>query len=148
MDQVDRIEELGEAECLRLLSTVPIGRVVYTEHALLRVVPVPFRVERDGRLVLVLLPGSPVLRLLDGMVCAFQVDRLDEGSRSGWSVVAHGTAEVVRDPADLAELLRTGPHSWIPERAPVFVRLSTELFTGRRLRPLGDPPPHGQVTGE
>ncbi|PYC76750.1 pyridoxamine 5'-phosphate oxidase [Streptomyces tateyamensis] len=150
MDQVDRIEELDEAACLRLLSTVPIGRVVYTEHALLRVVPVAFQVEPGGRLVLALLPGSPVLRVLDGMVCAFQADRLDEHSRTGWSVVVHGTAAVVRDPAAHAELLRSGPRSWVTEREPVFVRLTSELFTGRRLHPpaVRDPLPHGQVTGE
>ncbi|WP_063774712.1 pyridoxamine 5'-phosphate oxidase family protein [Kitasatospora azatica] len=164
MDQVDRIEDLSEAECLRLLSTVPIGRVVYTAHALLRVVPVAFQVEADGRLLLALLPDDAVARALDGTVAAFQADRLDERNRTGWSVVLHGPAEVVREPRARAALLRSGPRLWLPEPQPMFVRLTAELVTGRRLRPLApadpvtadpvtddpataDPVPHGQVTG-
>ncbi|MDH6139690.1 MULTISPECIES: pyridoxamine 5'-phosphate oxidase family protein [Kitasatospora] len=133
MDRVDRIEDLGEAECLRLLSTVPIGRVVYTEHALLRVVPVEFQLEADGRLLLALVPDGAAARALHGAVTVFQADRLDEASRTGWSVVVHGRAEVVRDPAVHARLLRTGPRPWASTAEPLFVRLTTDLVTGRRL---------------
>ncbi|GAA1230104.1 pyridoxamine 5'-phosphate oxidase family protein [Kitasatospora nipponensis] len=135
MDRVDRIEDLGEAESLRLLSTVPIGRVVYTEHALLRVLPAAFEVGADGRLVLALLPVDNLARALDGTVAAFQADRLEESSRSGWSVVVHGRAALVRDPAAHAALLHAGPRLWTIEREPMFVRLAVELVTGRRLLP-------------
>ena len=59
--------------------------------------------------------------------------------------MAHGTAEVVRDRAEHAALVRTGPRSWISEREPVFVRLTAELLTGHRLHPPGDPAPHGHA---
>ncbi|GAA1947507.1 pyridoxamine 5'-phosphate oxidase family protein [Kitasatospora viridis] len=144
MDRVDRIEELSEAECLRLLSTVPIGRVVYTEHALLRVVPVPFRVEADRRLLLVLPPDPVAARTLHGAVAAFQADRLDAPRRAGWSVVLHGRAEVVREPVAPAEL----PRPWLEGAEPLVVRLTAELVTGRRLSRKGTaaPAPHA-VTG-
>ncbi|GAB2720804.1 pyridoxamine 5'-phosphate oxidase family protein [Kitasatospora kifunensis] len=135
MDRVDRIEELGEAECLRLLSTVPIGRVVYTEHALLRVLPVTFELGANRCLVLALLPDSHLARALDGTVAAFQAEQLDEARRTGWSVVVHGQAEVVRDPARHTALLRSGPRPWVTELEPMFVTLTAELVTGRRLLP-------------
>jgi nitroimidazol reductase NimA-like FMN-containing flavoprotein (pyridoxamine 5'-phosphate oxidase superfamily) len=131
---MDRIEDLGEAECLRLLRTVPVGRVVYTEHALLQVVPVEFQVEADGRLLLGLAKDGAAARALHGAVTAFQADRLDRSSRSGWSVLVHGQAEVVRDPAVHARLLRTGPRPWASEAEPLFVRLTADLVSGRRLR--------------
>ncbi|MGF1431812.1 pyridoxamine 5'-phosphate oxidase family protein [Kitasatospora sp. LaBMicrA B282] len=141
MDTIDRIEELSEAECLRLLSTVPIGRVVYTDHALLSVLPVPFAIGPDGQLVLALLPGGSLARALDGTVAAFQADHLDEAARTGWSVLVHGPARLVREPAEHAELLRSGPKLWTDEREPMFVRLTAELVSGRRLLP------RGRVTG-
>lgn len=154
MDQEDRIEELSEAECLRLLGTVPVGRVVYTAHALPAVLPVAFEVAPDGRLVLALLPGSGLSRALDGTVAAFQADRLDTASRSGWSVLAHGHTVVVRDPEEYRCLLRSGPRAWATDREPMFVRFTPELLSGRRLlpegarrRPVGSAP-RSQVTGE
>ncbi|MCX4745249.1 pyridoxamine 5'-phosphate oxidase family protein [Kitasatospora sp. NBC_01287] len=154
MDRVDRIEDLSEAECLRLLSTVPIGRVVYTEHALLRVLPVPFHLGADGRLALAMLPGGSPARALDGTVAAFQADHLDEAARTGWSVLVHGPAALVRDREQHAELLRTGPRLWLAGQEPMFVRLTAELVSGRRLRGPDEEPrfahaatPRGQVTG-
>ncbi|MDH6119893.1 pyridoxamine 5'-phosphate oxidase family protein [Kitasatospora sp. GAS204B] len=140
MDLVDRIEDLSEAECLRLLSTVPIGRVVYTEHALLRVLPVPFTLNPDGRLVLAMLPGTSLARALDGTVAAFQADHLDAPNRTGWSVVVHGPAELVRDAERQAALVRSGPRLWVTGQEPMFVLLSAELVSGRRLPPPDAPP--------
>ncbi|WP_329570199.1 pyridoxamine 5'-phosphate oxidase family protein [Kitasatospora sp. NBC_01266] len=140
MDLVDRIEDLSEAECLRLLSTVPIGRVVYTEHALLRVLPVPFTLAADGRLALAMLPVSSLARALDGTVAAFQADHLDAQGRTGWSVVVHGPVELVRDAERRAALLRDGPRLWVTDQEPMFVLLSAELVSGRRLSPPGGQP--------
>ncbi|MFI9272698.1 pyridoxamine 5'-phosphate oxidase family protein [Kitasatospora sp. NPDC052896] len=131
MDHPDRIEDLSEADCLRLLATVPIGRVVYTEHALPAVLPVVFRLDPDGRLVLALLPDPGRSRALDGTVIAFQADHLDAAGGTGWSVLAHGRAEVLRDPARRHALLSTGPRLWLTEREPMFVLFTPELLAGR-----------------
>jgi nitroimidazol reductase NimA-like FMN-containing flavoprotein (pyridoxamine 5'-phosphate oxidase superfamily) len=138
MDRDDRVETLSEAECLDLLRTVPIGRVVYTEHALPAVLPVAFEVTPDGRLVLGLRAGSSLSRALDGTVVAFQADRLDPAGRSGWSVLVHGHAEVVRDEAGHQRLLRSGPRPWTGDGRPwMFVRITPELVSGRRLLTAG-----------
>ncbi|MER5866354.1 pyridoxamine 5'-phosphate oxidase family protein [Kitasatospora sp. NPDC002040] len=138
MDRDDHVETLSEADCLRLLRTVPIGRVVYTEHALPAVLPVAFEVAADGHLVLGLRAGSTISRALDGTVAAFQADLLDPVSRTGWSVLVHGRAEVVRDPAEHQRLLRSGPVPWVGgSQQPMFVRIAPELLSGRRLLPAG-----------
>ncbi|GAA2748219.1 pyridoxamine 5'-phosphate oxidase family protein [Kitasatospora cinereorecta] len=127
------METLSEAECRRLLGTVPLGRVVYTEHALPAVLPVAFRVAPDGRLVLALRSDSTTARALDGTVAAFQADLLDPEHRAGWSVLVHGRTELVRDRAELAELLRDGPRPWVGGQTPVYAVLTPELIGGRRL---------------
>ncbi|GAA0689134.1 pyridoxamine 5'-phosphate oxidase family protein [Kitasatospora atroaurantiaca] len=138
MDPEDRVETLSEAQCLSLLGSVPVGRVVYVEHALPAVLPVAFEVASDGRLVLALRArsdGSGVTRALDGTVAAFQADELDPATRTGWSVLVHGRAEVVRDPDLHERLLRTGPRPWVSDREQLFVLITPELVTGRRLLP-------------
>ncbi|MFI5529866.1 pyridoxamine 5'-phosphate oxidase family protein [Kitasatospora sp. NPDC051853] len=138
MDRDEHVVTLGEAECLRLLGTVPIGRVVYTEHALPAVLPVAFEVSPDDTLILGLRAGSTVSRALDGTVAAFQADHLDPATRTGWSVLVHGRTEVVRDPAAVRHLLRTGPLPWVNSgQEPMFVRIVPELVSGRRVLPAG-----------
>jgi len=137
MEPDDGVETLSEAQCRRLLGSVPVGRVVYTEHALPAVLPVAFEVASDGLLVLALRAGSSVIRALDGTVAAFQADQLDTVSRTGWSVLVHGRAEVVRDQDRYARLLSSGPRPWVTGREPAFVVITPELISGRRLQPTG-----------
>ncbi|MFE2721038.1 pyridoxamine 5'-phosphate oxidase family protein [Kitasatospora sp. NPDC059327] len=137
MERDDRAETLCEAECLRLLSTVPVGRVVYTEHALPAVLPVSFEVAADGRLLLAVRRGSSTARGLDGTVVAFQADQLDPVTRTGWSVLVHGRADVVREPELVRRALRAGLRPWVGDPDPLFVALVPELIGGRRLLPGG-----------
>ncbi|MFC9328040.1 pyridoxamine 5'-phosphate oxidase family protein [Kitasatospora sp. NPDC057015] len=137
MDCESRTESLSEEECLHLLGTVPVGRVVYTAHALPAVLPVAFEVAADGRLVLAMRRGADVSRALDDTVAAFQADHLDEATRTGWSVMVHGRAQVVTDPALHERLRRTGPRPWVREAEPMFVTICPELVSGRRLLPSG-----------
>jgi nitroimidazol reductase NimA-like FMN-containing flavoprotein (pyridoxamine 5'-phosphate oxidase superfamily) len=145
MEYEDPVDELSEAECRRLLATVPVGRVVYTEHALPAVLPVAFEVAADGRLVL--RADGAAARALDGTVAAFQTDRLDPATRTGWSVLVHGRAEVVREePAHAGRCgdgrcgdgrCGDGPRPGGPR--PVYVTLTPELVGGRRLRAAPGP---------
>lgn len=137
MDRDDRVETLGEAECLRLLGTVPVGRVVYTEHALPAVLPVAFETAPDGRLLLAVRRDSSTARALDGTVVAFQADVLDPVTRTGWSVLVHGRADVLRDAEQVRRALRSGLRPWVGDPDPMFVTVAPELVGGRRLLPHG-----------
>ncbi|GGQ07659.1 DNA-binding protein [Streptomyces pseudogriseolus] len=134
----DGFRALGRQECLRLLGKVPVGRVVYTRHALPAVLPVNFTLDPDGSVVLCTSVDSGLVRAVDGVVVAFEADDFQAGRRSGWSVVVTGRAEVVTDPAEHERLLRTGPRSWMPLRDGVFVRIGSGMVTGRELTGTGD----------
>ncbi|WP_330340209.1 pyridoxamine 5'-phosphate oxidase family protein [Streptomyces sp. NBC_00557] len=129
----DGFRELGRHECLRLLATAPIGRIVFTRQALPAVVPVNFGLDADGAVLLRTSTASELARAVDGAVVAFEADAADVETHSGWSVVVTGRAEIVTDPAEAARLERVGLHSWVPSPEEVFVRIESELVTGREL---------------
>ncbi|PWI12916.1 pyridoxamine 5'-phosphate oxidase [Streptomyces sp. Act143] len=130
----DAFRALDRQECLRLLAKVPVGRVVYTRQALPAVLPVNFSLDADTSVVLRTSPDSDLVRAIDGVVVGFEGDEFDAATRSGWSVVVTGRATVVTDPAEHERLSQEGPVSWMPVRDAVFVRIESELVTGRELR--------------
>ncbi|MEU1192943.1 pyridoxamine 5'-phosphate oxidase family protein [Streptomyces sp. NPDC005859] len=133
MDANDGFRELDRLECLRLLATVPVGRIVYTRQALPAVLPVNFGLDHDGAVLVRTSASSELVSAVDGALVAFEADEVDAAAHSGWSVVAMGAASVVTDPAEHLRLLRTGPSSWAPAPREVFVRIDPELVTGREL---------------
>ncbi|MEQ8144866.1 pyridoxamine 5'-phosphate oxidase family protein [Streptomyces sp. OP7] len=136
----DGFRALDRQECLRLLGKVPVGRVVYTRQALPAVLPVNFSLDADGAVVLRTSAESDLVRAVDGVVVGFEADDFQGGCRSGWSVVVTGRAAVVSDPAEHERLLRAGPRSWMPMRDGVFVRIGSEMVTGRELTGGADRP--------
>ena len=133
MDANDGFRELDRQECLRLLAKVPVGRIVYTRHALPAVLPVNFCLDHDGAVLVRTSASSELVSAIDGAVVAFEADEVDAATHSGWSVVVMGAAALVTDPAEHARLLRTGPRSWTPAPQEVFLRIDPELVTGREL---------------
>ncbi|GFH38019.1 pyridoxamine 5'-phosphate oxidase family protein [Streptomyces pacificus] len=134
MFQTDGFRVLDRQECLRLLARVPVGRVVYTRQALPAVLPVNFHLDTDASVLTCTSSASDLVRAVDGTVIAFEADEFDAATRSGWSVVVTGLATVVTDPAEHERLTQTGPRSWMPLRDGVFVRIDSEMVTGRELK--------------
>ncbi|MFE3169158.1 pyridoxamine 5'-phosphate oxidase family protein [Streptomyces sp. NPDC059224] len=133
MSRDNDFRALDRLECLRLLAKVPVGRVVYTRHALPAVLPVNFSLDADSSVLLCTAPNSELVRAVEGVVVAFEADEFDAENRSGWSVVVTGRATVVSSSAERARLSQTGPRSWMPTPEPVFVRIDCEMITGREL---------------
>ncbi|MFC4463930.1 pyridoxamine 5'-phosphate oxidase family protein [Streptomyces xiangluensis] len=134
MFQNDAFRALDRQESLRLLAKVPVGRVVYTRQALPAVLPINFSLDTDASVLLRTSPDSDLVRAIDGVVVAFEADEFDAATRSGWSVVVTGRATVVTDPDEHERLSQADPTSWMPLRDPVFVRIESEMVTGRGLR--------------
>ncbi|MFE9109828.1 pyridoxamine 5'-phosphate oxidase family protein [Streptomyces collinus] len=137
MYQNDAFRALDRQESLRLLAKVPVGRVVYTRQALPAVLPVNFSLDTNSSVLLCTSPDSDLAGAIDGVVVAFEADEFDAATRSGWSVVVTGRATVVTDPAEHERLSRDGPASWMPLAGAAFVRIESQMVTGRELRPPG-----------
>jgi nitroimidazol reductase NimA-like FMN-containing flavoprotein (pyridoxamine 5'-phosphate oxidase superfamily) len=130
------LTSLSRRECLSLLAESLVGRAVFTERAMPAVVPVNFVVQ-DEAIVMCTSPGSRLATAATGGVLAFQVDDIDPSTRTGWSVVVVGVAELLDSPSDQARA-RALLHPWAPGRHEVFVRLPLKVVTGRRILANGE----------
>ncbi len=122
---------LSREQCLHLLSGVTLGRVVFTAGAMPAVVPVAFAV-LGGMVVCRTETGSRLAVAAEGGVLALQADRIDLATASGWSVVATGVAEIVRDLAECARIASRVP-AWGARPLDVAVRLPPTVLTGWQL---------------
>ncbi len=123
---------LAEIECRELLASEEIGRVVTSVGALPAAFPVNYRVVDDA-IVFRTARGTKFEAALDRNVVAFEVDDIDQESRSGWSVLVVGMASVVDDANEVEELNRLGIDSWASDDLPHFVKIDVQRISGRRL---------------
>ncbi len=134
-----RLAILSPAECLRMLRSVPLGRLVYTYGGLPAVRLVNFVLD-DDTIVLSTGQGDKFRAAERGDIVAFEADEVDRERHVGWTVTAIGHLSVVTDD-EADELRRTLPlHTWMPMDDPRLVRLGIESVQGRRLVPWGQRP--------
>jgi hypothetical protein len=124
---------LSRHECRELLSSVGIGRIVFTDRALPAVRPVVFRL--DGQdIVIHTVAGSKLATAVSGAVVAFEADEFDAGMRAGWSVTVVGHARAVYAPEEIARMKRLSPAPWTSGDRDYFITIRTEQITGLRVR--------------
>jgi nitroimidazol reductase NimA-like FMN-containing flavoprotein (pyridoxamine 5'-phosphate oxidase superfamily) len=70
------VHVLSRDECLSLLASMPVGRLVFTDRALPAIVPVNF-VLSGGHIVLRTGATSSLAAAVRGSVVAFEVDCID-----------------------------------------------------------------------
>jgi nitroimidazol reductase NimA-like FMN-containing flavoprotein (pyridoxamine 5'-phosphate oxidase superfamily) len=126
------VVELDQTECLRLLAGHDIGRVVFTDAALPAAQPVCYVLD-DEEIVFRAGSGSKLAAAARDAVVAFQVDRLDAGTRTGWTVIGVGRAYEVVVPSRLAALAEWMPAPWIPHRTPRTFAIPLQRLSGRKL---------------
>jgi uncharacterized protein len=124
--------ELDRAECLRLLAGHAIGRVVFTDAALPAAQPVTYLLD-DEEIVFRTGGGGKLAAATRNAVVAFQVDRLDPCTRTGWTVLGVGQAYEVVVPERLADLAERAPAPWAPRRTPHTIAIPLQRLSGRRL---------------
>ena len=70
------LEHLSRDECLRLMGSVPVGRIVYTRQALPAVELVNFALD-DGDIIIRTDAGGKLAAATRGAVVAFEADSVD-----------------------------------------------------------------------
>jgi nitroimidazol reductase NimA-like FMN-containing flavoprotein (pyridoxamine 5'-phosphate oxidase superfamily) len=127
------LEVLERSECMELLASAALGRLAVSSGALPVILPVNFLLDRN-RILIRTSPGSKLDAALDNAVVAFEVDEFDTFTHSGWSVSVTGIAREVTEAADLDRIATLPLAHWSRADGHV-VALSTEVVTGRRIRP-------------
>jgi len=132
-DSFGTVELLDPARCVELLSTVTVGRVVFTRLAMPAVRPVRYVVRDDA--VWFRVPDSDVslAGALD-TVMGFTADDATPHEPASWSVTALGRTSEVRDRRLLDDLARLLPSTHGPADDR-YVRLLIESVTGRYTMP-------------
>jgi nitroimidazol reductase NimA-like FMN-containing flavoprotein (pyridoxamine 5'-phosphate oxidase superfamily) len=126
------LTELRREECVQLLASAVVGRVVFTEAALPAAHPVTYLLDGDEVVFRTAGGGRLAVATLHHVV-AFQADEIDPASRTGWSVLAVGQAYEVIDPRRLAELAGRMPAPWSAALDGHIVAIPLQRLTGGRL---------------
>lgn len=127
------LEVLDRDECIRLLGSVPLGRVVFTDRALPAIQPVNFVLD-GADVILCIATGSKLAAAVRSTVVAFEADAFDPDDRTGWSVTLVGHARVVNSPPEIQRLSELPLQQWAPGPSDRFVRISGHV-SGRRIQP-------------
>lgn len=122
-------------ECLRRLAESPLGRIAFVQDGEIVVLPVNHTV-LGLNIYFRTRGGSKIEAAVNGDRVSFEVDSHNPRAKDGWSVLVHGIAEVVSDPADLSRLEPIARESWLPvDASPMtWIRVRSTAITGRALR--------------
>ncbi|NUR59543.1 MAG: pyridoxamine 5'-phosphate oxidase family protein [Catenulispora sp.] len=127
------IEYLDQDEALALVATASVGRVVYSRYAMPAVHLVNFKLDGPD-VIFKTRKGAKFGAAVADTVIAFEVDQVDDATRSGWTVTLTGRSSLVTSPAEKARLAGLGIDPWLPDRE-YFIRVRTQVITGRRIQP-------------
>ena len=127
--------ELTAAECWRLLASTSLGRIVFTRMALPAIRPVNHLVEDKTIIIRSHMGAAIVYRAASGggTVVCYEADDLDPVGHTGWSVIATGIAQLVRDPAAIARYQRElEPWAAVGDMDYV-IAVKPQMITGLRI---------------
>jgi nitroimidazol reductase NimA-like FMN-containing flavoprotein (pyridoxamine 5'-phosphate oxidase superfamily) len=135
------LQVLSDEDCYRLLATQQIGRLgVNAEHYPL-IFPVNYAL--DHGVIVIRTNAGTKLAAANRANVTFEVDQIDQQTRSGWSVLVRGLAEEVTSEhrAELIERTKaSGVQPWAPGERGHWMRLIPQDISGRRIVP-GELPP-------
>jgi nitroimidazol reductase NimA-like FMN-containing flavoprotein (pyridoxamine 5'-phosphate oxidase superfamily) len=126
---------LTREQAMRLLRTVPMGRIAFSYHAMPAIRPVNHMVDDAGRIVIRSHEGAAIVTAADlrrGTVVAYEADRIDTDARAGWTVVVTGLARLVDDPGRAA-VYRQALHPWVTGELDYIISIEPEIVTAFEL---------------
>ncbi len=125
------LEPMGPTECMTFLKRGGVGRVAVAVGDDIEVLPVNF-VVHDGEVVFRTGPQTVLARQANRRL-TFELDRIDDSMRSGWSVIVRGPARVLTEPdlhlvAAAAEL-----EPWAGGVRDLYIAITPDRLSGRRI---------------
>lgn len=129
-------EIMTSAECLRLLASQPLGRLVFHQGGLPAVRLVNFAIDDDA-VVFRTAGGQSYAAARRGEVVAFEVDDYDVDRHLGWTVTVTGHVWPVTDEVEIERIGRLPLRPWAHGDRRHLLRLDIEALEGRRLVPWG-----------
>jgi nitroimidazol reductase NimA-like FMN-containing flavoprotein (pyridoxamine 5'-phosphate oxidase superfamily) len=127
--------DLSREECLRLLASHSFGRLAVSMGEGAPVIrPVNYVFDEPSQSVMFRTAlGSKFHALLRSADAAFEIDGIDETSRTGWSVIVRGVTDEVTDPSEVRRLDGLGLEPWAPGPKAHWVHIRAWTVSGRRI---------------
>jgi uncharacterized protein len=132
--------ELSREECLALLASQLIGRVVVngTNREVPLIRPVSYLFDEPSQSVVFrTADGTKLYALLRSESACFETDAVDASSQTGWSVILLGRTEEVTEPTEVRRLEGAGLRTWAPGDRPHWIRIRARTVSGRRIEATG-----------
>ena len=124
------MEVLSPEECWELVAAVPVGRIAFVDAGEPVILPVN-HAALGHQVVFRTYRGTILHEALMNRSVAFEVDGFDPETRSGWSVLARGTARV---PDDTEPLEALQLDAWADGTSREdWVQVLVAEITGRRI---------------
>jgi uncharacterized protein len=125
-----RFVELSENECIKLLAEQTVGRIGFMTPDGPQILPVSYQY-RFGSVIFRTSPAGALAGLTQRTSVAFEVDKVDERGRSGWSVLVLGFAEAMVHNYLLASTWETSPVPWADGTRNLFIEIKPRKISGR-----------------
>jgi nitroimidazol reductase NimA-like FMN-containing flavoprotein (pyridoxamine 5'-phosphate oxidase superfamily) len=125
--------ELSEADCRELLAQHTAGRIGFMAGDGPLILPVTYQY-RNGSVIFRTSPVGPLAGLVRRTTVAFEIDEINEQSKSGWSVLVLGFAEAMAHNYLLMSAWETGPVPWADGVRNLFVEIKPRKISGRAVR--------------
>lgn len=127
------LDAIPRDECVELLATARVGRVAFVRSTGPVVIPLNY-VWSEGRVIFRTSPNNSWVWVLRRSRAAFEVENIDEATRSGWTVLVQGQAAHL-DPTDVTDPAIGDLHPWAAGERPLHIAITPTSITGRRLQP-------------
>ena len=133
MNAFHDLEELDEVECWELLASTGVARVGIKVGERIDVLPVNHTVV--GQHVAWLSGTGTKLGIAAAEeTIALEADEIDETSKTGWSVLVHGTARIVTDPDLKQRLFAAEKTPWSSaDQRTIWIEVADAVVSGRRV---------------
>ncbi|GAA4711749.1 pyridoxamine 5'-phosphate oxidase family protein [Phytohabitans rumicis] len=134
------LRKLTAEQCLSLLGSVAVGRIVFTDKALPAIRPVNHILDGGAVIIRSHLSGGLARAVGSGrgVVVAYEADAIDPDGRIGWSVVVTGVAHLVADSREVARY-EQALHPWVEMTMDCVIRIEPHIVTGYRLVDAAEP---------
>jgi len=134
------LEPLGEAECMELLASARLGRLIYTSRYGPTALPITYTIDEGS---VVLGTWDPVLfdeDLRTGIgqaeyQIAMEADHIDVEAREGWFVLLRGAAHHLDTEAERESFADAGLEPWLKGIPAHYIRVNPTSIRGNRIRP-------------
>ena len=127
------LDVLSFHECLDRLRRTHVGRLGFISSGEVVILPVNHGMVDDSVVFRTKAGSKMDVAVASGNV-AYEIDGWDDSTRTGWSVLVKGTAEVVYDAEETARYERLRLRSWAdPAGTGQWIRIRPVEITGREI---------------